>query len=77
MSHYGRYGDMDYAAMAKRTFLLGAGLVLAGFAGEYLVHSMLTSLADWGTVFLSMEAVGILVGLLGPILYGAVLPLTE
>jgi len=67
----------DYATMAKRGFMLGAGLFLLAAAVEIGGHTLGT-IPTWGnTLLVDMEILGIAVGLLSPLLFGVVLPLTE
>ncbi|WP_336337793.1 DUF7860 family protein [Haloarcula brevis] len=70
--------NADYATLAKRGFMLGAGLFLLGIAGEVAGGAVLGTLPAWGdTLLVDMELLGILVGLLSPLVFGVVLPLTE
>ncbi|MFC7155829.1 hypothetical protein ACFQPA_10215 [Halomarina halobia] len=74
----GRYGSLDYPKLTKGGFLLGLTLFLAGAIGGAFAPAVLGSTPGWlSTVFVDMEAVGILLGLLSPIVFGVVLPLTE
>jgi len=70
--------NIDYATTAKRGFLLGAGLFALGALGEFGSHALLGSFPAWvDTVLLDMELLGIVIGLLAPLVFGIVLPLTE
>lgn len=74
----GRYGDIDYPTMTRRSFLLGVTLVLVGFLGEAVGPVFFGPLPGWEqTLLLDMEAAGILIGLIAPLVFGIVLPLTE
>lgn len=74
----GRYGTLDYPVLAKRGFLLGLALFAVGVVGELLVHTVLTGLPGWiGTVLFDMELLGVVIGLLAPLVFGVVMPLTE
>lgn len=76
MSHQSR-GNLDYADVAKKGFLFGVALFALGAVGEALGHAFFAvpSIAD--QLFLGMEVTGVAVGLLVPIIFGAILPLTE
>ena len=74
----GRYGDLDYPRITKLGMTLGAVLfalgVLGGFGGPLLVGP----LPDWErTLFFDMEALGVLLLLVVPFVFGIALPLTE
>jgi hypothetical protein len=74
----GRYGDIDYSLWARRSFFLGAALLIVGVAGNALGSALLGSLPTWeATLFFDMEVAGVLIGLLAPLTFGVVLPLTE
>ncbi|MFW6018343.1 MAG: hypothetical protein ACOCPX_05935 [Halapricum sp.] len=74
----GRYGDLDYPKLTRRGFALGVGLLVVGLLGETLGPMAFGSLPAWGhTLFIDLEALGILLGLFAPIVFGIVLPLTE
>nr|WP_276273926.1 hypothetical protein [Halomicroarcula sp. GDY20] len=61
--------------MAKRGFLLGAGLFALGALGELAAHTLLGPLPGWGDLLLTdMEALGILIALFAPLVFGIVLP---
>lgn len=67
----GRYESIDYAAYAKRGFLLGA---LGGTLAPAVVGS-LGPLAK--QAFVDAEILGILLGLFAPLVFGVALPLIE
>ncbi|EMA22214.1 DUF7860 family protein [Haloarcula argentinensis] len=70
--------NADYATLAKRGFTLGAGLFLFGIAGEVAGSAVLGTLPAWGdTLLVDIEMLGILLGLLSPLVFGVVMPLTE
>ena len=74
----GHGSSVDYARRAKQGFLAGAGLFLAGVAGEFLSRQFLGGVSGWQAALLfDAEVVGILVALLGPLLFAVVLPLVE
>ena len=73
-----RYGGMDHATLAKRGFLLGVSLFALGALGEVGGHALVGTLpALVDTLLTDMEAVGILLALFSPLVFGIVLPLTE
>ncbi|GGL28893.1 hypothetical protein EFA46_003115 [Halarchaeum sp. CBA1220] len=73
----GRYGDLDYPTLTKRTTLLSACLVVGGFLLADL-GSALTTLPGWAfTVATDAEAIGALGIVLCPFVFGVLLPLTE
>lgn len=76
MSYQSR-GNLDYADAAKKGFLLGVALFALGAVGEMLGHAFFAvpSIAD--QLFLGMEVTGVVVGLLAPMVFGAILPLIE
>ncbi|MBV0900483.1 DUF7860 family protein [Haloarcula salina] len=69
--------NADYATMAKRGFMLGAGLFLLAAAVEIGGHAVGTIPAWGNTLLIDMEILGIAVGLLSPLVFGVILPLTE
>jgi hypothetical protein len=70
--------SLNHARLAKLGFLLGIGLFAAGAVGEIGGHAVLSTVpATLDTVFFGMETVGVVVGLVSPIVFGAVLPLIE
>lgn len=75
----GRYGNLDYPTMTKYGFLLGIGLFVGGVLGELFVAGVLVSaVPGWAhTLFLDMEAIGVVVAVFSVIVFGVVLPLTE
>lgn len=73
-----RYGDIDYPTYAKGGFLLGATLLALGAVGELAGTALFGTLPGWETTLLTnFEILGILLGLLSPLVFGVVLPLTE
>ncbi|SNZ14828.1 hypothetical protein SAMN06269185_2269 [Natronoarchaeum philippinense] len=80
MAHIsGRYGDLDYPKLAKYGFLTGAVLFLGGALGEATLASGLVGEAPgWlDTLLVDAEILGVLCGLLAPLIFGIVMPLTE
>lgn len=74
----GRYGNLDYPTLTRRSFLLGVSLLLVGLLGETLLPVVAGPLPAWEhTLFFDLEVLGILVGLFAPLTFGVVLPLTE
>lgn len=76
MSHQ-RRGNLDYAVVAKKGFLLGVVLFALGAVGEILGHAYLALPSVAEQAFFGMEVAGIAIGFLAPVVFGAVLPLTE
>ena len=73
-----QYRNVDHATLAKRGFLLGVGLFAFGALGELVAHAFLGPLPGWGNLLLTdMEALGILLALFAPLVFGIVLPLVE
>ena len=74
----GRYGSIDYSRYAKLTFLAGVAAFTVGAVGSVLGHGPLGTVPAWEeTLLFDLEIVGILTALLGPLVFGVVLPLTE
>ena len=74
----GRYGDLDYPALAKRGFLLGLSILVIGVVGELAAHTVLGPLPAWETTLLfDLEVIGLVVGFFSPLVFGILLPLTE
>jgi len=72
------YRDMDYVKLARWGFVLGAAMFLIGGVGHAVVPELQGSLPGWEAgLLLNLEVGGILVGLLAPLTFGIVLPLTE
>lgn len=72
------YRNVDYPVLAKRGFLLGLALFALGALGHVVGHVVLPGLPGWtDTLFLYLEEIGVLLGLLAPVVFGIVLPLTE
>lgn len=75
MSHT---SSMDYAKRAKQGFAVGAALFVVGVLGEAVGHAVPGSLAGWQqTLLFDAEVLGVLIGLLVPLVFGIVLPLVE
>ncbi|WP_254273351.1 hypothetical protein [Haloarcula marina] len=73
-----QYRNMDHGTLAKRGFLLGVGLFALGALGELAAHTVLGPVPGWTDMLLTdMEALGILLGLFSPLVFGIVLPLVE
>ena len=74
----GRYGELDYSVLTKRSFLLGVTLFAIGALGELWLTAAGISVPDWERALLfDIELLGILIGLLSPFVFGILLPLTE
>ncbi|MFB6165206.1 MAG: hypothetical protein ABEJ31_08620 [Haloarculaceae archaeon] len=70
--------SIDYPAWTKRGFLFGVGLFVLAELVDAVGPSVLGPLPGWEqTVLLLLAVVGVLVGLLSPLLFGIVLPLIE
>lgn len=74
---YRNRGNLDYADVAKKGFLLGVALFALGAVGELVANAYFVVPALAEQLFFGMEVTGVLLGLLVPIVFGAVLPLTE
>jgi len=73
-----RTRSIDHASYAKRGFLLGVVLFAGGALAEIIGTAYFGSLPGWEqTLFFDMEVVGILIGLLAPLVFGIVMPLVE
>ncbi|WP_353634711.1 hypothetical protein ABSL23_03445 [Halobacterium sp. NMX12-1] len=71
----GRYGNLDYPTLAKRSTLASFALFVVGALGLALTGS---SLPGWEQALLfDAEVAGVLGILLCPLVFGIVLPLTE
>lgn len=78
MSHHAHHRGIDYAGVAKLGFVAGVVLFAAGGLGEIVLHSLVSTLPAWSVqMFFTLEVLGVVVGLLVPLVYGIVLPLTE
>ena len=75
MSYQSR--NLDYVDIAKKGFLLGVALFAVGTVGVVAGHAFVALPSVVERLFLGMEVTGVLVGLLVPIVFGAVLPLVE
>ncbi|WP_318568337.1 hypothetical protein [Salinigranum marinum] len=74
----GRYGDIDYPRVTKLGVLAGATLFILGLLGEVVGAALFGPLPAWEhTLFFDMEAVGIVLVLVVPFVFGVALPLTE
>jgi len=73
-----RYGRTNYAKLAKSGFLLGLTLFVVGAGAEFIGHTYFKPVPGWeDTLFVGMEMIGILTGLISPFLFGIFLPLTD
>ena len=74
----GRYGDIDYPKVTKRSVLLGLTLFLIGAIGELLIHTMGLQVPAWEeTLLFDLEIIGTLIVLCSSFVFGIILPLTE
>ncbi|WP_254768690.1 hypothetical protein [Salinilacihabitans rarus] len=74
----GRYGNVDYPRLTKRSFLAGLILFAVGALGELAIFTAGLQVPAWEkTLLLNLEIFGVLVCLLSPFIFGIVLPLTE
>ena len=78
MSHSRRSHNMDYARIAKAGFVGGLVLFVIGVVGELVGHAVLASMppTEEQSLF-AVEVLGVLVGFLVPVVFGALVPLTE
>ncbi|WP_254531653.1 hypothetical protein [Natrinema gelatinilyticum] len=73
-----RYSGYDYPKLAKTGFLFGLVLFVVGSASELVGHALFGSLPQWeNTLFVSLIAVGFLVGFFSPFVFGVIIPLVE
>lgn len=73
----GRYGNVDYPSFVKRGVVFGLALLVVGEIGGYLAENYV-SVPGWEeSLFFVVAAVGLLLFLCSPIVFGVVLPLTE
>lgn len=78
MSYGGRQQNLDYGRIAKLGFFAGVAMFIIGAVGEVIGRTMTTGMpAVADQLFLSLEVVGVLAGLLVPLIFGIVLPLIE
>ncbi|MFB6078744.1 MAG: hypothetical protein ABEJ80_07190 [Halarchaeum sp.] len=74
----GRYGDIDYPTLTKRTTILSVCLVLGGFLLADAGPALVGSLPGWALAAATdAEGIGALGIILCPLVFGVVLPLTE
>jgi hydrogenase/urease accessory protein HupE len=74
----GRYGDIDYPSLTKRSFLVGIALVALGELGEAALGTLGQSVPTWEhTLLTGIAVLGIIVALTSPFVFGILLPLTE
>jgi len=74
----GRYGELDYPVLTKRSFLLGVALFAIGALGELGLTTAGLAVPEWERALLfDIELLGIMIGLLSPFIFGILLPLTE
>ncbi|MFT4882526.1 MAG: energy-converting hydrogenase Eha subunit E [Natronomonas sp.] len=78
MSYGGRQQNLDHARIAKFGFFAGVAMFLLGAVGEAIGRTMTRGIPEMANqLFISLEIVGVLVGLLIPLVFGIVLPLVE
>ncbi|WP_049985586.1 DUF7860 family protein [Halobellus rufus] len=74
----GRYGDVDYPTLTKRSFLFGIGLFALGALGEFAIAATGAAVPAWEHALLvDAEWIGVAIALLSPFVFGVLLPLTE
>ncbi|MFA9515681.1 hypothetical protein ACERIT_00420 [Halopenitus sp. H-Gu1] len=74
----GRYGDLNYQKLTKRSVLLGLTLFVIGALGELTLHTVGLQVPGWEELLLfDIEILGIVIALLSPFVFGIFLPLTE
>lgn len=74
----GRYGDLDYPTLTKRSVLLGVALFLVGVLGEAVIALAGLQVPSWEeTLLFDLEVLGIVVAFLSVVVFGVALPLTE
>jgi hypothetical protein len=74
----GRYGDLDFPTLTKRSFLLGVGLFALGALGEFALAATGTAVPAWEhAILVDAEWLGVLIALFSPFVFGILLPLTE
>ncbi|MFB6170399.1 MAG: hypothetical protein ABEJ06_04545 [Haloarculaceae archaeon] len=74
----GRYGNVDYPTLTKRSVVLGLGLFLVGVLGQMVIQTASLSAPGWEhTLLFDAEVLGVVVTLLSPFVFGILLPLTE
>ena len=74
----GRYGELDYPTLTKRGVATGLGMFVLGLLGETLGPLVFGQLPAWEhTLFLDLEAFGVVILLLSVFVFGIFLPLTE
>ena len=74
----GRYGDLDYPTLIKRSFLFGIGLFVLGELGEFASTAAGMPVPGWEhTMLMYAAGIGVLIALLSPFIFGIILPLTE
>jgi hypothetical protein len=72
------YATRDYPRNAKLGFLVGLALWTVGALGGVVGPALFAPLPGWKTMLLAdAEVLGVLAGLLSPIVFGVVLPLVE
>lgn len=74
----GRYGNIDYPTLTKRSVALGLGMFLIGAIGEAIIHTMGLQVPGWETTLLfDFEVLGVIIMLFSPFVFGILMPLTE
>jgi hypothetical protein len=73
-----RYGDLDYPKLTKLGVGLGLTLFAVGAAGSMAGPALFGTLPAWEqTLFFDFEALGVVLTLFSPFVFGILLPLTE
>ena len=74
----GRYGPLDYPELTRLGVGLGIALFVVGVAGEVTLPAVTGTLPAWeNTLFFDLEALGVVLALVSPFVFGIFLPLTE
>lgn len=74
----GRYGELNYPKLTKRSFLFGIGLFVIGALGELIITTSGATVSGWEqTLLFDAEVVGMLIAFFSPFVFGIFLPLTE
>lgn len=73
----GRYGDLDYHRLTKRSVAFGVALFAFGALGRFVGVTLFGGLAGWETLLVDVELVGVAIAFAAPFVFGIVLPLTE
>ncbi|MFB6096841.1 MAG: hypothetical protein ABEJ74_05590 [Haloferacaceae archaeon] len=74
----GRYGNVNFPKLTKRSFLFGLALFVVGAFGQIGLHAVGLSVPGWEqSLLFDAEVIGVIVALLSPFVFGILLPLTD